>query len=201
MISTELKEATKTAHLDLEKKVVQRLKDIRSREDYAALLRCFYAYFNHVERVIAPYITDVVLPDYKNRRNSSYIKRDIEALGGNVLDLPETTVPAIADHVEALGALYVMEGSIMGGGIIVKMLEKAGIRDGVSFFSGYGEATPQMWGLFVSVLNRQSITEEQKTNTIRAANETFTHFGYVFDRDGFKIQDSKFKIVSIEGES
>ena len=183
MISTELKEATKTAHLDLEKKVVQRLKDIRSREDYAALLRCFYAYFNHVERAIAPYITDVVLPDYKNRRNSSYIKRDIEALGGNVLELPETTVPVIAGHVEALGALYVMEGSIMGGGIIVKILEKAGIHDGVSFFSGYGEATPQMWGLFVSVLNRQSVTDEQRASTIRAANETFAHFGFVFDRD------------------
>jgi heme oxygenase (biliverdin-IX-beta and delta-forming) len=190
MISTEIKEATKAAHLDLEKKVVQRLKDIRTHADYAALLRYFYAYFHHVEQAIAPYMTDVVLPDYKSRRNSSYLKRDIEALGGNVLDLPKTTVPVIADHLEALGALYVMEGSIMGGSIIVKMLEKAGIHDGVSFFSGYGESTPQMWGLFVSVLNRQSVTDEQKARTIHTANETFTHFGFVFDRDAASVKSA-----------
>ena len=73
-----------------------------------------------------------------------------------------------------------MEGSIMGGRIIVQMLEKAGITSGVSFFSGYGEATGQMWQRFTDVLNRHAPTEQDQTNAIAAANATFMQFQQVF---------------------
>lgn len=181
-VSTNIKEATKDAHVALEKQVVQRLKSIRSNADYAALLKYFYAYFNHVEKAIAPYITENLLPDYKERRNSNYIKNDILALGSKIEDLPATTVPVIDNAVKALGALYVMEGSIMGGSIIVKMLEKGGVTDGVSFFSGYGEATGPMWQTFVSVMNREAVSDAQQADMIQAANETFSHFSKVFEQ-------------------
>ena len=181
-VSTNIKEATKDAHVALEKQVVQRLKSIRSNADYAALLKYFYAYFSHVEKAIAPYITESLLPDYKERRNSNYIKNDILALGSKIEDLPATTVPVIDNTVKALGALYVMEGSIMGGSIIVKMLEKGGVTDGVSFFSGYGEATGPMWQKFVAVMNREAISDAQQTDMINAANETFSHFSKVFEQ-------------------
>ncbi|RXK85871.1 biliverdin-producing heme oxygenase [Filimonas effusa] len=180
MLSQSIKEATRDAHLRLEKKVVQKLKAIRSNQDYADFLKHFYAYFSHIERVIAPYITAEVLPDHAQRRNSSYIKNDIEALGGNVTELPATTTPSIDNTIKALGALYVLEGSIMGGSIIVKMLEKEGITEGVSFFSGYGEATGQMWGIFTEVLNNHAKTEAAEAEAIAIANDTFEHFSYVF---------------------
>lgn len=180
MLSTTIKEATKEAHLQLEKKVVQKLKAIRSNQDYADLLRHFYAYFNHLEKAIAPFVTIDVLPDYPQRRNSSYIKTDIEALGGDINNLPETTVPEITNTTQALGALYVMEGSIMGGSIIVQMLAKGGITEGVSFFSGYGPATGQMWGAFIGVLNASAVNENQEAIAVKTANETFKHFAAVF---------------------
>jgi heme oxygenase len=74
MLSSNIKEATKEAHLQLERIVVQKLKAIRSNADYADLLRYFYAYFSSLEKAILPYITTELLPDYKDRRNSSYIK-------------------------------------------------------------------------------------------------------------------------------
>lgn len=180
MLSTAIKEATKEAHLNLEKKVIQKMKAIRSDADYADFLKHFYAYFNQVEQAIAPYITTELLPDHAERRNSSYLKQDIEALGSNVDDLPAATAPEIKSTIEALGALYVMEGSIMGGPIIVKMLEKFGIIKGVSFFSGYGEATGQMWGKFVAVLNAQANNEAEEQQAITTANDTFSNFGEVF---------------------
>jgi len=183
MLSTNIKEATKAAHLDLEKKVIQKMKAIRSNADYADFLKYFYTYFSQVEKAIAPFITAELLPDYKERRNSSYIKSDIEALGGNVNDIPSVTLPSITNELEALGALYVMEGSIMGGPIIVKMLEKGGITEGVSFFSGYGEATGQKWGIFVGVMNQQATTEEEENTAIVAANQTFLRFGDVFETE------------------
>ncbi|MNJ94000.1 Heme oxygenase [compost metagenome] len=180
MLSTNIKEATKEAHLNLEKKVVQKMKAIRSDADYADFLKHFYVYFNQVEQAIAPYITTDLLPDHAERRNSSYLKQDIEELGSNVNELPTATAPEINNTVEALGALYVMEGSIMGGPIIVKMLEKFGITKGVSFFSGYGEATGQMWGKFTAVLNAQANNEAEEALAIKTANDTFSNFGEVF---------------------
>lgn len=180
MLSTTIKEATKEAHLQLEKKVVQKLKAIRSNQDYADLLRHFYAYFNHLEKVIAPFITADLLPDYAQRRNSSFLQKDIEALGGNIDNLPETSVPKITNAIQALGALYVMEGSIMGGSIIVQMLAKGGITEGVSFFSGYGPATGQMWGAFITVLNACAGNDEQEAIAVQTANDTFNHFAAVF---------------------
>ncbi|WP_443939653.1 biliverdin-producing heme oxygenase [Pedobacter sp. MW01-1-1] len=183
MLSASIKEATKTEHQHLEKKVVQKLKSIRSNSDYATLLKCFYAYFNHIEETIKPFILKEVLPDYDERRNASYIKSDILALGADMSDLPATRVPQITNTIEALGALYVLEGSIMGGSIIVKMLEKVGITAGVSFFSGYGEATGMMWGNFIAVLNKYATNPQAEADAIRAANETFKNFGYVFEAE------------------
>jgi len=183
MLSSSIKEATKAEHQNLEKKVVQKLKSIRSNSDYADLLKHFYAYFSHIEEIIKPFIVADVLPDYPQRRNSSYIKADIIALGSDLNDLPATTLPEITNTIEALGALYVLEGSIMGGSIIVQMLQKGGINQGVSFFSGYGEATGMMWGNFIAVLNQNATNEKQEAEAIRAANDTFKHFGYVFENE------------------
>ena len=69
----------------------------------------------------------------------------------------------------------------MGGSIIVKMLEKNGITKGVSFFSGYGAATGQKWGVFTAVLNDQAKTQDDETIAVDAANETFSRFGDVFE--------------------
>ncbi len=180
MLSYSIKEATKTAHQQLEVVVVKKLKAIRSNADYADLLKHFYAYFNAVEKAIDPFITKEVLPDYGERRNSSYIRRDIESLGFTIDELPEAQPPAITSIPEALGALYVMEGSIMGGRIIVQMLEKGGITNGVSFFSGYGEDTGKMWGVFTGVMNQYASAESAQQQAIKAANETFSRFGQVF---------------------
>jgi heme oxygenase (biliverdin-IX-beta and delta-forming) len=178
MLSQHIKEATKEAHQQLEVIVVKKLKAIRSNADYSDLLKHFYAYFSQVEKAIAPFITTAVLPDHASRRNSAYLKQDIEALGSSVTELPVALSPEIRNTAAALGALYVMEGSIMGGRIIVQMLEKHGITEGVSFFSGYGAETGKMWQAFTEVLNK--VDTEEERDAIEAANGVFQNFGKVF---------------------
>lgn len=182
MISQDIKEATKVAHQQLEKTVVYRLKEIRSEKDYATFLTFFYAYFNAVEQAISPYITTDVLADYADRRNSTYLKRDIEELGGTVDNLPQAVSPAVHSAAEAMGALYVLEGSIMGGPHIVQMLRKYGISRGFSFYSGYGADTAKMWGAFTAALNAVGNTPEQHDAAIAKAAETFSRFEDVFNQ-------------------
>lgn len=181
MLSSSIKEATKSAHQQLEVVVIKKLKAIRSNADYADLLKHFYAYFSKVEQAIAPFITTAILADYGARRNSAYLKQDIEALGFNTNDLPHAQAPAINNVQEAMGALYVMEGSVMGGKIIVQMLAKGGVTEGVSFFSGYGEDTGKMWTSFIEALNSSATTDADKQAAIAAANKTFSQFENVFE--------------------
>jgi len=181
MISTALKDGTKDAHIALEKIVVEQLKAIQTREDYARLLKYFYAFFSEVEKAIAPFIINEVVPDYSERRNASHLKADIEALGGDVRkDMPKATAPSITNKYQALGALYVMEGSVLGGRTIVKMLGKNNINTGISFFSGYGENTPVLWGRFIQLLNQQIIQDEHQQQAIQAAKDTFYLFVATF---------------------
>lgn len=191
MISIAIKKATKKAHLDLEKKVIRKLKAISNEQDYADFLSYFYAYFSHLEKAIGPFITDTLIPNYKKRRNSGYLKRDLEAIGCGNNSLPATTVPIIDNYLKALGALYVMEGSVMGGQIIVKILEKQGITKGVSFFSGYGDDTEKMWITFTKAMDEHITDERQKKKVIRAAKETFSCFSTVFDQEHKILQNAR----------
>jgi heme oxygenase len=179
MIQEELRKQTTAAHQQLEKLVISRLKTIRSNEDYANLLKIFYAYFNRLEEAIRPYISAEVLPDYADRRHAVSLADDVICLGAAPTELPEVTVPSIDNTVKALGALYVMEGSVMGGSIIIQMLARHGVTEGVSFFGGYGSETGAKWASFASVLDRY-IHKDSGQEAIETANQTFSNFANVF---------------------
>lgn len=180
MLSQNIKENTHAAHQKTEGIVVRQLKAIRSEADYAEVLKGFYAYFRAVEENIAPFVTPQVLPDVAERRNSSYIRKDIEVLGGTVDNLPAASAPSVHNILEALSSLYVLEGSIMGGPYIVQMLNKYGIERGTSFFEGYGPQSGQMWAGFTAVLNKYGEDPNDHQAAIDMANETFRQFGEVF---------------------
>lgn len=180
MLRDSLKEQTHAAHQKAEGIIIRKIKAIRSKEDYVEVLKGFYAYFSAVEKAMAKYITEAVLPDLKERRNSDYIKKDIEALGGTITELPKVEVPTITNTMEALSAMYVLEGSIMGGPYIVKMLEKQGIEKGFSFFQGYGKESGEMFGKFAAVLNSYGEDSATHEKAIEIADLTFKNFGEVF---------------------
>ncbi len=176
-----LKEETKTAHQALEKKVILQLKAIRSEADYASFIRSFYLYFNALEQKLAAYINDKVVPDLALRRNSSYLKADLHELGFNDKQEKVLELPTIKSLAQALGAMYVMEGSIMGGPIIVEMLRKHGLTTGFNFFSGYGAETRNMWNNFVTVLNERLKSVSLQQEAVDTASETFEKFQLVFE--------------------
>jgi len=180
MLSTIIKEATKFPHQELEKKIIPIIKAIQNEASYADFLKHFYAYFTAVEKVIAPFINKNVLPDVATRRNASFIKNDIEALGCSIDELPMAVAPEVNSLFEAVGALYVLEGSIMGGPYIVQMLQKNGIKNGLSFFSGYGAESGKKWTVFTNTLNFIAKSDEDKNQVIKAAHQTFERFGHVF---------------------
>ncbi|NLN25649.1 MAG: biliverdin-producing heme oxygenase [Bacteroidetes bacterium] len=180
MLRDLLKERTFAAHQATEGIVIRKVKEIDNEADYIELLRCFYSFFHGMEEKLSSYVTSDILPDISERRNASYILKDIQELGGNIENLPKATIPEIQDVTEALSAMYVLEGSIMGGPYIVKMLEKRGITRGFSFFEGYGKDSGKMFGIFAGVLNQYGQNEADSERAVEKANETFINFGKVF---------------------
>lgn len=181
MLTDDLKEETKLNHQLLEKKLVARMRTMHSTTDYAKLLSVFYSYMGGLEQQIGACLNESVLPDYHERRKASALKADIEFLGGQIpLIATIDHLPTIKTHLQAIGALYVMEGSTLGGQIISQMISKQlNISEGLSFFKSYGDGTMTMWRRFKNVIDMPE--HLPGTAVLTSANETFKKFGDWFD--------------------
>ena len=170
-----VKNETASLHQEVENILLPKLQAVRTTEDYAIILRMFYGFFHPLEEKIQQFISTDLLPDIRERRTSSLIRNDLSALGIQV-ELPVcNSLPQINDSSSAFGALYVLEGSTLGGKMIARMLAK---KDGsaipagaLHFFGGYQEQTGKMWTSFLAVLNQQTTTED----IVHSANQTFMH--------------------------
>jgi len=175
----QLREATRARHTELDHAVYPIIQSIQSPADYARVLRMFYGYFQPVYEKMEPLISSVILPDYRIRRKPVAILDDLAVIGeqvGTVIALcPDT--PVITTTAEAFGALYVLEGSTMGGKIIAKKIkENTGLSDDhLSFFGAYRELNPAKWAIFIEALNHPHLQEES-SSLIDTATDTFNQF-------------------------
>ncbi|MGV8877827.1 MAG: biliverdin-producing heme oxygenase [Sphingobacteriaceae bacterium] len=179
-LSTQLKEETHANHLQVEKLLIGLLRSIDNTNAYIKLLQIFYGYFGALEDKINQHIGVAQLADHSKRRKSESIIEDIKDLGGLAPEkAKDSDLPEIANHLQALGALYVIEGSTLGGKLIAKMLSKQlDIKDsnGLSFFSGYADKTDEMWEGFKHALNNEAQDSTAAALIIHAADETFVKF-------------------------
>lgn len=170
-----IKQGTALSHAATEKALIKHIKNIRSAKDYAALLSCLYGYFQPLEKQLEPWLTGF-LAGYEQRRKAGSILNDIRVLGQQQPLLFAHQLPAVTDHVEALACFYVLEGSILGGAVIKKIIggQCPQLPETVfSFFSGYGERTMELWRSFLAQFNTQIISEQQLQQAIVAANDCF----------------------------
>ncbi|RZL20092.1 MAG: heme oxygenase [Pedobacter sp.] len=184
MLSEEVKEQTKVAHQELEKKMIAMLRSMQSEKDYINILKIFYSYFGGLEQLINEHINGMV-PDMDSRRKAGSLAADLGAFNGEVPPLAhKEDLPVIDSPLQALGALYVIEGSTLGGKIISKMVSKQlGMPDnkGLSFFNGYEDASEDMWVKFKAMLNSSAKNLEEEAIVIAAANDTFSKFSSRMD--------------------
>ena len=176
MFSDELKEGTLQVHRRLEKKLIQQIKEIRNIEDYVQLLERMYGYYQPLQQRIASNLTN----EQPRGRYAENIIDDIRNLDPlhelefEICDnLPELNSPAAS-----MGALYVTEGSTLGGQIITGMISKqlkVSPEIGFSFFNAYGEQTRLNWEKFKEELNMLSQPEE-KIEILSSATATFEKF-------------------------
>ena len=82
-----------------------------------------------------------------------------------------SSMPPLGSWPQLLGAMYVVEGSTLGGQVITRQLARADIPQR-SYFSGYGERTGPLWKAFCQLL-AQEATPENEAEIVQSASLTF----------------------------
>ncbi|MFD2785278.1 biliverdin-producing heme oxygenase [Hymenobacter rubripertinctus] len=80
-------------------------------------------------------------------------------------------MPPLHTRVQLLGALYVLEGSTLGGQVIARQLAQAGIP-ARAYFSGHAGHTGSLWKSFTALLT-EAATPELADDIVASALLTF----------------------------
>lgn len=170
-----IKQATKSHHSSVEKILIRKLKNLTSKEDYAQLLYQLYGFYNSVEAAVHAVVDYSIVPDISQRHHVANLKSDLYNLGITAGNIENPFAKTINSLSRAMGVLYVIEGSTLGGQIIASMLKKqipSLNNTELSYFLSYGEATMNMWSAFKNTSeNIYPIMDEK--SAIDGAKETF----------------------------
>lgn len=172
-----LKQHTARTHEELEQILLPRIEGVDSIESYHSLLKIFYGFFKPLEEKVLIFVDDKILPDINHRRKTQLILQDLQINTSRQLPI-SSDLPRITNSMQALGALYVMEGSTLGGRGITKIILKNNNflnPSGIVFFNGYGAETGKMWTAFQMAINSIS-GDEAIQQMLDAANDTFLKF-------------------------
>lgn len=153
-----LRLVTRPAHDSLEGALglLDERLDLRA---YIVTLQRFHGFWRLWEPHMAGLLHDEVL--LGPRRRLHLLSADLAVLGFSpaaIAALPACPLPMLRDPSEALGSLYVMEGSTLGGRIIQRhVAQRLGLDggSGCSYFAGYGAETGRMWRSFLARLNQE----------------------------------------------
>ncbi|QKG56868.1 biliverdin-producing heme oxygenase [Hymenobacter sp. BRD128] len=103
------------------------------------------------------------------RRRAHLILEDLHAAPDQLPLCP--ALPPLATVPQVLGAMYVLEGSTLGGQVLARQLAKAG-SDLRRYFTGYGERTGPRWKAFGQLL-AQATTDANEEEIVQSAIHTF----------------------------
>jgi heme oxygenase (biliverdin-IX-beta and delta-forming) len=113
------------------------------------------------------------------RQRKPLLQRDLAWFGVTEEDNRRPTLPEMEDLPSLFGAMYVMEGSRLGGQLIARHVETAlhlTEGQGSLFFRGHGSQTGQMWKEFCEMLKLQ-VPDDKTDDVILSAKAMFRTFG------------------------
>ncbi|QXH58324.1 biliverdin-producing heme oxygenase [Pseudomonas maumuensis] len=167
-----LREGTRACHQGLEARLPFFSAGF-DRAAYARLLAAYHGFHAPLDTLLAEYQT-------AERNKTPALSRDLGALAIDAQALPVChALPRIDDEASALGVMYVLEGSTLGGQVLKRaMAERLGIDtdSGGAFLDIYGAQTGARWRSFLQRLAAADPQPAAQARTVAAAVATFTCF-------------------------
>lgn len=149
--------------------------------DYALYLSAMQQVMLFTEENAFPYLLSII-PDLVKRKKTAWLTADLQNLAVLINEIPAFK-PQIATSSPSyfLGMMYVIEGSTLGGRVILKQLP-AQLQNSTHFFSGYGNETGPMWKSFISNLTGYAILDENRQLIIEGVKDMFQYIHAYFNQ-------------------
>ena len=159
---------------------VSLMDDNLTPAQYADVLRRFYPPVRGWELWAERGAPEAYRPLLAARQRSGMLAADLSFWGAEPLPeaLGEAWFAEFAGEAGFMGAMYVVEGSTLGGQYIARRLEERfGLApgEGDAYFRGYGEATGARWREVKAAL--AALPAEQLPEVVGAAKRMFGVFG------------------------
>lgn len=176
-----LRSKTHASHTQLEQLPVSLSlisKDVNLQQ-YCNYLKSMYQVIYDTEQNIFPFLKDTI-PDLEKRKKAHLLERDLNFLGRNnngVRNFPLTCKIDTITLPYALGIIYVIEGSTLGGRVILKNIQRVlGFteEEGASYFAGYKSETSSLWRKFLDVLTEFEAAHNSEKAIISGADFAFS---------------------------
>ena len=172
-----LRAGTKQHHDDVEAAMQsnQIMDKSLTHEGFLRLLRINYLYMSTLEKELAKNSALFAGLDLKERIKTPNLESDL-ALYGVELPTAEADYFAGWSFPRLLGALYVAEGSSLGGQVIQRSLQSNNNLhdiDKALFYKGYAEQTGPMWKAFMAYLETAPITRNDIPEVVAGAQDAF----------------------------
>jgi heme oxygenase len=171
-----LRADTAQAHAELET-ALDLLGRASDRRRFVRVLERFLGFHMIWERSIRQ--RPALRAFYEPRSRLPHLRRDLAALGltnAEQAALPKCGEAAslVADEAEAIGSIYVLEGSTLGGQVISRALEGAvwAPPGGLAYFDPYPGRTGDMWRKF-GAWAEANTPEHRHAAATAGANRTF----------------------------
>ena len=149
--------------------------------EYVLYLNLMHDIIRDTERNVFHLISDII-PDIDSRRKLQWLENDLSALGISMANTP-TNLQKNFSIPFALGVMYVVEGSSLGGRYILKNISSALGHDddkGAQYFSGYGNTTGSLWKNFLAAITKyeeeHQCSDEIIEGAIFAFDAIYHHF-------------------------
>jgi heme oxygenase (biliverdin-IX-beta and delta-forming) len=178
-VLTALRTATAAEHEQVESALALMDPELR-RDRLVAVLGRLHAFWSAAETGLdewarqEPAAAETV--DWARRRRAHLFADDLRALGAAPEPAPDPGLPAVGDTDQALGRLYVLEGSTLGGTFISRhlaTLPTLGPGARVGAFSPYGTETGAMWHAYRRVTRERVAAGGDADRLVGAAVTTF----------------------------
>lgn len=147
-----------------------------TREDYILYLNLMHDVVKNLEDNIYPILTDVI-DDLDQRIKAPVLANDILFAGGvtKPYQAPFNTTGISIPF--AMGMMYVVEGSTLGGRFILKNIQESlgyDEENGAAYFSGYGNKTGSFWKKFLNILTDFESKTDAGDEIIAGADYAFS---------------------------
>lgn len=177
----QLKAETAALHRGIEQ-VVPLMRPTLDRLAYRSYLARLLGYLRPLEEQLARFSGALrgLGVDFEARRKTPLVVRDLLFLGHDPHQLEAVPscrhLPAADSLAEAVGCLYVLEGSTLGGQVILRTLGprlSLTANEGLAFLTGYAEQTGTSWRAFAESVGRFDLQGADRAAVVRGARETF----------------------------